>query len=237
MGASALRRHDMKEQISLNGAPVVGFGITPEDVEQSRLRDLQDPYKMALARERATAPATIIGFFVGSIGGAVLGNFVHKGAVGTAIGTMSGGFGGAVGGNLLAMYATREPLPTPWQRVPEKSVSAGDGGLRQILDVPSLKAGDQCAFAVAAPGGVLIPPDQIAQVTQLFQNLPTGYSEVYLYPPGAKLPANWPTDDDLGPNAYRVMENVLADVAQGAAALGVPPTSVGTIKMWVRSKR
>lgn len=213
------------EQVFLGGAPVVGFGDPP-----------RDPNEEYLAHQKATAPARIGGLLVGAIGGAVLGNRIHKGAVGATVGTLAGGFGGALGGELLASYALRKTLPTmlPWQRVPERSVPAGNGGFRQILDASSLKAQDQYAVAIAAPGGAPIPPDQIAEIAEVAKTLPTGHSN--LYPPGTSLPADWPADDDLGPNAYRVMEDVLRDVPYGTA-LTVPPTSVATIKMWVRSKR
>jgi L-fuculose-phosphate aldolase len=42
---------------------------------------------------------------------------------------------------------------------------------------------------------------QIAALATAPVNLPTG--NFVTYPPGAKLPNDWPSDDNLGPNAYR----------------------------------
>jgi len=223
----------MHEQVFLGGAPVVGFGAQDPD-----------PYAAALARERAAAPATIIGFFVGAIGGAVLGNLVHKGATGAAVGAVTGGVGGAIGGNLLSHALNKTPLTMPWQRVPEINVSAGNGAFRQVLDVSNLKAGQQFALAIVDAGGAPIPPDQIAQFTALITGQftaqirspsPPPVGNFVTYPPGAPLPADWPADDDLGPNAYRVMADIFADKPQDAAP-SLPLASEGTVKMWTRSK-
>ena len=97
----------MHERIYLGGAPVVGFGANSDPLAESA-----EPYKMALARERAAAPWLIAGFFVGAAGGAVLGNVIHKGAVGAAVGTVVGGISGAVSSSLLAMYMNKSPATT-----------------------------------------------------------------------------------------------------------------------------
>jgi len=89
----------MNEQISLNGAPVIGFGDQGTD------------YQAMWAHQKATIPGTIAGFFVGAIGGSFLGNAIHKGAVGAAAGAISGGVAGTLAGNVLASHLLREPPP------------------------------------------------------------------------------------------------------------------------------
>jgi hypothetical protein len=201
----------MHEQICLGGAPVVGFGAPP-----------QDSYEATLAHERATAPATIGGFFVGAIGGALLGNTIHKGAVGATVGTIAGGVSGALGGNLIASYMLRKT----WRRIP-------------FTDITKLKAGQQIAMSAAMPGGVVIPPEIIAALkTQLeaLANAPASLptKNFLQYPPGSKLPPYWPADDNLGPNAYRISADVIADAPSGSAGIKDPPSSAGTFEVWVR---
>lgn len=77
----------MNEQISLNGAPVVGFG----DAEL-----LGSPF--------VTRPT--IGFIAGVVGGAVLGSFTKK-PVWIATGTVVGGISGVVAGAAVALHEAR----------------------------------------------------------------------------------------------------------------------------------
>jgi hypothetical protein len=205
----------MREHISLGGVPVVGFGA--------------DPYEMALAQERAAAPATIICFLLGAVGGAVLGNVIHKGAVGTAIGTVVGGIGGGIGGNLLASSfesSARAYRQASWRRIP-------------VTEIANLKSGQQLAIAAGAPYRTPIPPEDIAAINLQFEALKTApvnlpFKNFATYPPGSKLPDDWPTDDDLGPNAYRISEELIMDAPPEAARIEDLAPKNGTIEVWVR---
>jgi len=181
----------------------------------------------------------LIGVLVGATGGAIVGALVKKG-VGAAVGIVVGGLGGVVVGSDVANAAAHAAfvaanLPM-WQRVQETNVPSGNGSFRQIIDLSALKAGQQIAVAVGNRNGATLPPDQIAQLTAMFATqIPANIAaeNFVTYPPGAQLPNDWPKDDDLGANAYRVMEDMRTDAPRGTA-IDVPPTSM--VKLWMRQK-
>lgn len=80
----------MHEQIALNGAPVAGFGALADT-----------------ASEKAFYGGALIGYLVGSVGGAYIGHAITKGVIGTAIGTVAGGGLGAHIGVLVATKAIK----------------------------------------------------------------------------------------------------------------------------------
>jgi hypothetical protein len=209
----------MREQIFLGGAPVVGFGVGLSD-EASEKKF----YGVMIG-------VPLLGIVAGSIGGAVLG----KGVIGTAAGAVIGGLvGGAAGigtGILVLKHeaSTAVRASWTWQRIPELS------------DLSKLKAGDQLAFAIAEPGDAPISPELLADIKLQFTalntapvNLPT--KNFVLYPPGSKLPADWPRDDSLGPNAYRITADVITDAPPSAAWLKPIAPSEGTVEVWARAK-
>jgi hypothetical protein len=191
------------EQISFNGRPAIGFGDAVSEKKQLE----------------AVFVPPLVGFLVGSIGGAVLGSLVEKG-VGTAVGTIAGGVGGAAVGLVVGYHlahpdsavATSTPAtPTPWRRIP-------------VEDIAKLKSGQQYAVAVALANGAPLLPADIASIDLQFTALKTApvnlpFKNFASYPPGAKLPSDWPKDDDLGPNAYRISADLIADAPADAAGL------------------
>lgn len=193
----------LHERISINGAPVVGFGDAAS--EKKQLESVFIP--------------PLVGFLAGSIGGAVLGSLVKKG-VGTAVGTIAGGVGGAAVGLVVGYHlahstgaaATSTPAtPASWRRIP-------------IEDIAKLKAGQQYAVAVAMANGAPLLPADIASIDLQFTALKTApvnlpFKNFASYPPGSKLPSDWPKDDDLGPNAYRISADLTADAPADAAGL------------------
>ena len=101
-----------------------------------------------------------------------------------------------------------------------------------------VKAGQQIAIAAAESNGAPIPPDEIANIAMQFTALATApvslpATNFIQYPPGSQLPYDWPKDDDLGPNAYRVTADVIADAPPEVKPIKVPPSSVGVFKVWV----
>lgn len=194
----------MNERISFNGRPTIGFGDAASETKQLE----------------AVFVPPIVGFFVGSIGGAVLGSLVKKG-VGTAIGTIVGGLGGAAGGLVVGWHlahptgatvpSTTPSITSSWKRIP-------------IEDIAKLKAGQQYAVAVAMANGAPLLPADIASIDLQFTALKTApvnlpFKNFASYPPGTKLPSDWPKDDDLGPNAYRISADLTADAPADAAGL------------------
>lgn len=217
----------MNERISLGGVPVVGFGATPAT---------------AGPRPFFSKDFTPILYpLIPAVGGALLGYHIKKGT-GAVVG---GVVGGAVGGLVYfgahfndsgtpgpstqtgpTSTPTQLPAASTWRRIP-------------FTDVAKLKAGQQIAMAAAMPGGALIPPEIIAALKSQFDalanapvNLPT--KNFLQYPPGSKLPSDWPADDDLGANAYRISADVIADAPPEAANIKSPSSSDGTFEVWVR---
>jgi hypothetical protein len=199
----------MNEQIFLSGAPVVGFG----DAASSMKLDV--PKQVLLAS------------LAGATGGAVLGALFKKG-VGAAIGAVVGALGGAA----FAVHTTDVAIAawTTWVRLP-------------ITSLDTIKAGQQLALAFAMPNGAPMSSDMISKINLQFTalvtapvNLPT--TNFVQYPPGSKLPSDWPADDDLGPNAYRLIADVIANALPEAAQLKNfdLPKDQGTIKVWSRNK-
>ena len=204
--------------IKRNGIPVVGFGDA----------DL-------ITNPIISRPA--IGFVLGSLGGAALGALT-KSVGWTAAGTFLGGFGGMVAGAAVALNEARAattptPAATPgewsqWKRI-------------QISDLIGMKAGQQLAMAAVRAGGVPFPPEVIAnmdiQLTALATapaNLPI--KNIVKYPPGSQLPSDWPKDDDLGPNAYRMIGDLVMNAPPEAATLKPLSSDEGTIELWMRSR-
>jgi hypothetical protein len=195
----------MYEQISLGGAPVVGFGD-------------------AGGAKSLIEHGPVIGTLVGATGGAILGALVKKG-VGAAVGAVVGGLGGAFVGIAVAKATPNNP-PPPWQHIP-------------FTDIAKLVAGQQLALAVAAPNGAPMPPEDIAAINTQFTALLTApvnlpFKDFVQYPPGSKLPLDWPADDDLGPNAYRVAETLTVDAPPETAKFKDLAPNLGTVKAWMR---
>jgi hypothetical protein len=117
---------------------------------------------------------------------------------------------------------------SPWKRI-------------QISELVGLKAGQQLAIAAALPGGAPISSRDLAQVEIQLEALTAAPASLPIknyvqFPPGSQLPAIWPPNDDLGPNAFRMIGDVVADAPPEAATLKPLPPSAGTIELWVRSK-
>jgi len=192
------------DQIFLNGAPIVGFG------------DIQG----------AVPPiehGPVIGILVGATGGAILGALVKKG-IGAAVGAVVGGLGGAFVGVAIAKATPNNPPPS-WR-------------LAQQFPV-GVKAGQQIAMAVVGPNGAPIPPADVAQLDALLTALSTAPANLPVrnfvkYPPGSQLPPDWPADDDLGANAYRITEDVLIDMPTNTKPMRPLPPDAGMFKIWVR---
>jgi len=213
--------------ITRNGHAVVGFGET------------------ATAPPRSRIAQTLADAFLGAAAGAGLGGLIG-GKTGALIGVAVGSIGvGAVTYAVLgedAAPAAPSPMPpndgppalpaatwwSPWKRI-------------QISDIANLKAGQQMATAFALPGSAIISPEDVAKITTQFTALTTApanlpVKNIIPYPPGSQLPRDWPPDDDLGSNAYRVIEDVVMDAPPEAATIKTPPPSMGTFELWVRSK-
>lgn len=235
----------MNEQISLNGAPVVGFGDEASEKKQ-------------LATVLGTPT---VGFVVGVVGGAVLGHLIKEG-VGTVAGAIVGGIGGTIGGIALASEsdapagahttpAPALPAPSPQAAPPPPSPSLPPPVLvptpttttawQQVQANSTIKAGQRIAIAVAEVNGVPLPPEFIAQGNRVFAAAAAAQPELnaVMYPPGSILPLDWPSDDDFGPNAYRYMVN--APVTAPLTSLAEIPTAgipemgaLMTFKAWVR---
>jgi hypothetical protein len=81
----------MTEHISMNGAPVVGFGDA----------------NISISNPLIYTP--FIGYVVGAAGGGVLGSLVSKKSrVSTGVGTALGGFVGMAVGGQIAMWRVRK---------------------------------------------------------------------------------------------------------------------------------
>lgn len=205
----------MHEQISLNGAPVVGFGDEASEKKS---------YAVLIG-------VPLLGIVAGAVGGAALG----KGAIGTAGGAVIGGLVGGAGGIMVAQLVLRHEASTAvraswaWQRIP------------QLSDLSKLRAGDQLAVAIAEPRGAPMSPELLADIKLQFTALNTApvslpTKNFVLYPPGSKLPSDWPWDDRLGPNAYRITADVIMDAPPSSAWLKPLDPSVGTTEVWARTK-
>lgn len=214
----------MNENLFLNGVPI-GVG------EDTRLDSEKKLYG-------SVAGGLILGTLAGAVGGAMMGHKVSK-VVGTGVGLVAGGIvGGAVGtvaglGLAAALSPAASTSSTPstvsaWRRI-------------QIDDLINLKAGDQLAMSMAAPGGVPFSSEELNYATMQLAALATAPADLPIknivqYPPGAQLPADWPRDDDLGPNAFRVIGDVARDAPPEAAKMKPLPDDKGTIKIWERRK-
>lgn len=82
----------MTERVSMNGAPVVGFGDA----------------NISITNPLIYTP--FVGYIVGAAGGGVLGSLVSKKrrALSTGIGTALGGFGGMAIGGRIALWRVRK---------------------------------------------------------------------------------------------------------------------------------
>ncbi len=89
----------MTERVSMNGIPVVGFGDANISVSNPLLY------------------APLIGYVVGTTGGAVLGSLVSKSRISTGVGTALGGLGGiAIGVSLGRTIASTTPKAKEGER-------------------------------------------------------------------------------------------------------------------------
>ena len=229
--------------ISRNGRAVVGFGDAP----------VAAPTNSRVAQTLADA-------FLGAAAGAGLGGLIG-GKTGALIGVAVGGIGvGAVtyvvlgedaapassppndGPSALAPTPAPTPTPTPTPTPALPAATWWSPWKRiQISELVGLKAGQQLAIAAALPGGAPISSRDLAQVEIQLEALTAAPASLPIknyvqFPPGSQLSAIWPPNDDLGPNAFRMIGDVVADAPPEAATLKPLPPSAGTIELWVRSK-
>jgi hypothetical protein len=197
------------EQLFLGGAPVVGFG------DAGAVPPIEH--------------VPVISTLIGATGGAILGALVKKG-VGAAIGAVVGGLSGAIVAVAVAKATSNNPPPA-WRRVQPTTTATG-----KTLDL-SVKAGQQIAVAVVGPNGAPVSSTEVSQLHTILATLPASPANLPTknfveYPPGSRLPPDWPTDDNLGAGAYRATADVLADTPRTSRA--IPPPSVLAIEIWVR---
>jgi hypothetical protein len=211
------------EHISYNGAPTVGFGETREEGERKF-------YSTMFGRP-------LFGLVAGAVAGAIgLGRGVEKGVGAAVVGAVVGGLAGGAVGAMSGAYTMR------------RAIAAHNAALRatwrRIQATDTVKAGQQVALSIVGPNRAPLTPEEIAQVDEAMALVTTvgsvraGYDVSRLvakYPPGSVLPAYWPADDDLGPQAYRVVIDALADAAPNFLQTH-RIADVVTVIGWVRSR-
>lgn len=107
---------------------------------------------------------------------------------------------------------------------------------RKLQSIGTIKAGQQLAIAIEGPNRTALTPDQVAQIVSVASTQIQVYGATKLvaqYLPGSPLPSDWPSDDDLGAGAYRLLVEALVD-SPPVSGWANPPPNVITAEMWVR---
>jgi hypothetical protein len=138
--------------------------------------------------------------------------------------------------------STPKALP-PATPAPVTPTPATTSGWHPVQANSVVNAGQRIAVAVAGIDGVPLPPEFVAQGTRMFEEAAAGQPGLHAiaYPPGSLLPLDWPSDDDLGPGAFRYMVDapITAPLTSSAElpTPGVPEMGVMmTFRAWVRDK-
>lgn len=245
----------MHEQIALNGAPVVGFGGSVEDEKKFYGTMIGVPLLGIIAgaaggallgRKKSGAVAAVgavAGGIAGGAGGIVLAELILRATTPAALPSK---YVPPPENDLPALPAppsapaqpTPTPPTTPSQPQSQPQSSAPTWKRIQVNELVGLKSGQQLAISVAIPGFAPFQGDiaqtqaQLLALTAAPASLPI--KNYIQYPPGSELPTIWPSDDNLGPNAFRMIGDVVANAPPEAALLKAPLPSEGTIEMWVR---
>lgn len=155
--------------------------------------------------------AVVLASLSGAAVGAIIGNGVNKN-FGGLIGALVTGAG--VGG---IAYALTE----------DQVFSSPPSGWRPLTFSDLLQPGQQIAVAIASNATV---SQDVIEKTMLTLLLPG--ETMAAYAPGARLPADWPADDNLGTNAFRYSTDLTVSQA-GAAILQLLPPEIS--RAWVRN--
>lgn len=163
--------------------------------------------------EELTAPTTeprtgvvVLTGLVGAAIGAVVGYGVDKNIGGLIGGVVTGAAFGGIAYSLTEDYQPSIP-PNGWR-------------ILTLSDI--VQPGQQVAVTIVAPSGV--PLEKINAVLMLL-------SDEVVYPPGSPLPADWPSDDQFGPNAFRYIADLTVTQAGATILQLLPPLG----KAWVRN--